>query len=124
MFWRAWFGIPALVSLIALVYSFVERYTVSSVDVDGFLAAGPRIRQTFGLPDDEPIFTTEGKHSVESWSCAIRPIIDLIRSPGPRTPSTSIGYTIYPGDDNPCNSAVGFSSVDNDCWNIADLDRR
>lgn len=114
-FWRAWFAVPVLVSLIAFIYSFVERYTASAPDIDGFLAAGPRPRPqpSFGTtrPPNEPIFTAEGRHSIESWSCAIRPIIELSQDPTPRPPPTPNGFTIYAGDNNPCNAAVSDGAV-------------
>ncbi|PPJ52488.1 hypothetical protein CBER1_10706 [Cercospora berteroae] len=77
--WIGWLSIGVLVSLIAFVWSFVEYYTSSTVDVDGFWAAGPQVPPPRGVLSIPP-FTREGTHSIESWSCQISPIYFYARS--------------------------------------------
>ncbi|KAM3419556.1 hypothetical protein BST61_g2896 [Cercospora zeina] len=77
--WAGWLGIGVLASLIAFVWSFAEFYTSSTVDVDGFFAAGPRERPAGGS-FGEPPFTHDGTYSIESWSCQIGPIWEFSRT--------------------------------------------
>jgi hypothetical protein len=101
------YSIAVIVSLVALIYSFVETYTSSTFDVDAFFAAGPRERD-FGSSYDEPPWPAVGTWNIEAWSCQIRPIEELrIRSNIPNI--------------NPCNRTVGVGRTESLMECLADL---
>ncbi|GIZ43186.1 hypothetical protein CKM354_000642400 [Cercospora kikuchii] len=72
IFWRS-LGIFA--SLVALVWSFVEFYTSSTVNVGGILENVPTNEEPlFDSRPVDPIFTRKGTYGVERWSCQIEPL--------------------------------------------------
>lgn len=85
--WRAfvlpaWYVIALLASLIAFIYSFVDTYTSSTLDIDAFFAAGPRPIPLDRLRDEPPL-GSEGTYNIEAWSCQLRPIFRFRGFPFP-----------------------------------------
>ncbi|PPJ49686.1 hypothetical protein CBER1_02168 [Cercospora berteroae] len=72
IFWRS-IGIAA--SFVALVWSFDEFYSSSSVDIRGILNNVPTDEEPqFGRRPVDPTFTRGGTYGVERWSCQIEPL--------------------------------------------------
>ncbi|KAI5365861.1 hypothetical protein Slin14017_G035010 [Septoria linicola] len=76
MFWPLWTGITVVLSLVAFIYSFVETYTSTTMDVRGSFAAGlrPRPESVFEERLETP-FDSTGTYNVEAYSCRVREIL-------------------------------------------------
>lgn len=96
--WAVWLMLGVLASLVGLVWSFVEFYTSSTVDIESFLAGGPR--EVPNDPRRSAAFTRDGTFGIESWSCQIEPIW---RDYGPSIRGSR--YNTLP----PCTDAVSNS---------------
>lgn len=71
--------IAVIAAAVEFVYSFAERYTSSTVDVDAFLAQ--RVDRN-ELSFDAPVVGETGSWSLEAWACQTQEVWRLMRFDG------------------------------------------
>ena len=71
--------IAVIAAVVEFVYSFVQQYTSSTVDVDAFLAQ--RVDRN-ELSFDAPVVGETGSWSLEAWTCQTQEVWELMRFGG------------------------------------------